>query len=174
MHLAVYSANLKWETLVCSLAFCMFVHLSPVILLNMQWDWSCHWDEKTPLLSSSFSTNLYYFPPVIWQNVWARGDFGLVGEVLSLDHHFGGASFCTTGLTCKSIIFSKPVGLLVLVFFNEPFEDQFSGWGNVYNSLLLCASPPWNCIWTNWRKSGSGFSFDFWLVFWLQRDCEAL
>lgn len=141
----------------------MFVHLSPVIrrlLLNMQWDWSWHWDEKTPLLSSSFSTNPYYFPPVIWQNVWARRDFGLVGEVLSLDHHFGRAGFCTTGLMCKSIIFSNPVVLLVLVFFSEPFEDQFSDWGNVYNSLLLCASPPLKLYLNKLEKIW------FWVQFW--------
>lgn len=33
------------------------------------------------------------FAPDSCQDVWGRRDFGLTGEALSLDHHFGGAGF---------------------------------------------------------------------------------
>lgn len=106
VHLAVYSANHRSDTLNYSLILGMFGSLAPYFSKDygiLDEANQSHWDARknSHILS-------HFFPissPTICQDVWGRRDFGLVWETLILDHHPEEAHFFSiwkTGLTFQT------------------------------------------------------------------------
>lgn len=153
MHLAVCSANLKPETLNCSLVLGLFRSL-----ICSQKNLECRM-RLTVLLGCQ--RKLAYSKPSLapagCQDVSGRKDFGYEGEALSLDHDLGEAVSHLQNRIC----FANPHYLhqfFVLVFFSKPIYDQCSGLGKQYSSMLLFTSFPWSCIWTAWGKTGFDYN----------------
>lgn len=153
MHLAVY-ANLRPETLNCSLVLCLFESLISYSQKYLE----C---RMRLIVLLRCQRNLTYsklsLAPPGCQDVLGRRDFGHEGEALSLNHHLGEtASHLQNRICFISIIISISS---LFFFLQEAYLWSVFWQGQTIQSHVVFTIFPWSYIWTIWGKTGSRFTF---------------